>query len=104
MDKLITLHCDHMIAITNTKDSRHHKRSNHIIWGFVESGDVTIVKITSNDNLSNPFTKTQLSRSFERHIKSMKMRNMLHLHAWRKWEIVRIYALRLNTIYALRTF
>ena len=30
MDKLITLYCDNTVAIANTKDSTHHKRSKHI--------------------------------------------------------------------------
>ena len=53
----------------------------HIIRGFVESGDVAVVKIASEDNLADPFTKTLVARSFERHIESMRIRNMLHLLA-----------------------
>ena len=87
MDRLITLYCDNTEAIVNTKDSRHHKRSEHIdrkyhiIRGFVESGDVAMVKIASEDNLIDPFTKTLVARSFERHIESMGMRNISHLLA-----------------------
>lgn len=87
MDKPITLYCDNTAAIANTKDSRHHKRSKHIdrkyhlIRGFVESGDVAVVKIASEDNLADPFTKTLVARVFERHIESMGMRNMSHLLA-----------------------
>ena len=85
MDRPITLYCDNTTAIANTKDSRHQKRSKHIdrkyhiIRGFVESGDVAVVKIASEDNLANSFTKTLVARSFERHIKSMGMCNMSHL-------------------------
>ena len=85
MDRLITLYCHNMAAIINTKDSRHHKRSKHIdrkyhiIIGFVESGDVAVVKIASEDNIADPFTKTLVARSFERNIESMGMRNMSHL-------------------------
>ena len=87
MDKPITLYCDNTAAIANTKDSRHHKRSKHIdrkyyiIRGFVENGDVAVVKIASEDNLAYPFTKTLVAKSFERHIESMGMRNMSHLLA-----------------------
>ena len=87
MDRLITLYCDNTVAIANTKDLRHHKRSKHIdrkyhiIRGFVESGDVTVVKIASEDNLTDPFTKTLVVRSFERYIESMGKRNMSHLLA-----------------------
>ena len=85
MDRLIILYCDNTVVIANTKDSRHQKRSKHIdrkyhiIRGFVESGDVAIVKIASVDNLAYPFTKNLVARSFERHIESMGIRNMSHL-------------------------
>lgn len=87
MDKPITLYFDNTIAIANTKDSRHHKRSKHIdrnyhlIRGFIESGDVAVVKTASEDNLTDPFTKTLVARVFERHIESMGMCNMSHLLA-----------------------
>ena len=87
MDRPITLYCHNTAAIANTKDSRHHKRSKyidrkyHIIRGFVKSGDVVVVKIASEDNLADPFTKTLVARSFERHIESMGMYNMSHLLA-----------------------
>ena len=87
MDRPITLYCDNTAAIADTKDSRHHKRSKHIdrnyyiTRGFVESGDVAVVKIASEDNLADPFTKTLVARSFERHIESIGMRNMSHLLA-----------------------
>ena len=76
MDWPITIYCDSMGAIVNTKDSRHHKRSKHIdrkyhiVRGFVESDDVTVVKIMSEDNLTAHFTKTLVARSFERHVES----------------------------------
>ena len=85
MDRPITLYCDNTMAIANTKDSWHHKRSKHIdrkyhiIKGFVESGDVAVVKVASEDNLADPFTKTLVARSFERHIESMGMHNISHL-------------------------
>ena len=77
MDRPITLYCDNTAVIANTKDSRHHKRSKHIdrkyhiIRGFVESGNVAVVKIASDDNLANPLTKTLVAMSFERHIEIM---------------------------------
>ena len=81
MNRPITFYCDNTSAIANTKDSRHHKRSKHIdrkyhiIRSFVESGDVAVVKIASEDNQADPFTKTLVARSFERHIESMGIRN-----------------------------
>ena len=81
MGRAIILYYDNTEAIANNKDSRHHKRSKHIdrkyhiIRGFVESGDVTVVKITSEDNLANPFINTLVAMSFERHIERIGMRN-----------------------------
>ena len=71
MDRPITLYCENTAAIANIKDSRHHKRSKHndrnyhIIRGFVESGDVAVVKLAPEDNLADPFTKTLVARSFK---------------------------------------
>ena len=110
MDMPITLYCDNTVAIANTNDSRHHKRSKqidrkyYIIRGFMENGDVTVVKIASEDNLADPFTKTLVARSFERHIESMGMRNMSHLLTQGKWEIVRFCALGLDTFDVFTTF
>ena len=42
---------------------------------------MAMVKIALEDNLANPFMKTLVVRSFERHIVSMMMRNMSHLLA-----------------------
>ena len=87
MDKAIVLYCDNSAAVANTKDPRHHKRSKHIdrkyhiIRGFVESGNVTVCKIASEDNLADPFTKTLAARRFEEHVEGMGMCNMSHLLA-----------------------
>ena len=40
---------------------------------------MVVVKIASEDNLADPFTKTLVARSFERHIENMGVRNMSHL-------------------------
>ena len=85
MDKAITLYCDNSAAIANTKESRHHKRTKHIdrryhiIRGYVMEGMVDVCKIASEDNLADPFTKTLVARSFERHVEAMGMRDKTHL-------------------------
>ena len=67
------------MAVGNTKYSRHHKRSKHIdkkyhiIRSFVKSGNVVVIKFASEDNVVDPFTKTLVASSFERHIESMGM-------------------------------
>ena len=85
MDRPMTLYCDNSAAIANTKESRHHKMSKHIdrkfhvIREFVESGFEAICKVASEDNLADPFTKTLVARSFEKHVEAMGMRSMSHL-------------------------
>ena len=37
-----------------------------------------VCKIASEDNIADPFTKTLVTRSFERHVEAMGMRNMAH--------------------------
>ena len=47
----------------------------------MDSGDVAVIKITLEDNLAEPFTKTLVAKSFERHIESIGIRNMSYLLA-----------------------
>ena len=87
MDKAMVLYCDNSAAVASTKDPKHHKRSKHIdrkyhiIRGFVESGNVMVCKITSEDNLADLFTKTLVAKRVKEHVKGMWMRNMSHLLA-----------------------
>ena len=87
MDKAMVLYYDNSAAVANTKDPRHHKRSKHIdrkyhiIRGFVESGNVMVCKIASEDNLADPFTKTLVARRFDEHVEGMGIRNLSHLLA-----------------------
>ena len=64
MDKPIVLYCDNSGAVENSKEPRSHKRGKHIernyhlIREIVHRGDVAVMKIESQDNLADPFTKT----------------------------------------------
>ena len=59
----IILYCDNNGAIAQSKDLRNHKCGKHIEWKYhlireiVQSGDVTVTKVASADNLAVPFTK-----------------------------------------------
>ena len=87
IDKPITLYCDNSAAIANTKESRHHKRTKHIdrkyhmIREYVEQKLIDVCKVASEDNVADPFTKTLVAMSFERHVEAMGMHNMAHLLA-----------------------
>ena len=85
MDKAITLYCDNSAAIANTKESRHHRRTKHIdrkyhlIREAVGDKIVDVVKIASEDNLADPFTKALVARVFDKHVEAMGMQCMTHL-------------------------
>ena len=64
MEKPFDLYYDNSGAVANSKEPRSHKRGKHIerkyhlIREIVHRGDVAVMKIASEQNLANPFTKT----------------------------------------------
>ena len=76
----ITLFCNNSGAIAQSKDPRNHKngkhieRKYHIIRDIVARGDVVVAKIESANNLADPFTKALPQRTFESHLKGMRVR------------------------------
>ena len=76
----ITLFCDNNGAFAQSKDPRNHKkgmhiqRKYHIIRDFVTREDVVVAKIDTATNLVDPFTKTLPQRTFESHLKGMRVR------------------------------
>ena len=85
MDKPLTLYCDNSGAVANSKEPRSHKRGKHIerkyhlIREIVHRGDVTVMKIASEDNLADPFTKTLSVEKFDRHFEGLGLRDMSFL-------------------------
>ena len=85
MDKPIVLYCDNSGAVANSKEPRSHKRGKHIerkyhlIREIVHRGDVDVMKIASQDNLADPFTKTLPAKSFEGHLSGMGLKDMSHM-------------------------
>ena len=77
MDKPLTLYCDNSGAVANSKEPRSHKRDKyierkyHLIREIVHRGDISVVKIASEDNLADPFTKTLPERVFNKHLLGM---------------------------------
>ena len=63
-DRPITLYCDNSGAIAQSKEPRYHKKQKHIerkyhlIRDIIERRDTVVTKITSEENLAEPFTKT----------------------------------------------
>ena len=85
MDKSIVLYCDNSGAMANSKEPRSHKRGKHIernyhlIREIVHRGDVAVMKIASQDNLVDPFTKTLPAKSFEGYLSGMGLKDMSHM-------------------------
>ena len=88
MDKPLTLfcdNCDNSGTVVNSKEPRNHKRSKHkhhkyhAIKDFVKTQEVSVMKIASENNLADPFTKTLPAKTFESHIEGMGLRDMSHL-------------------------
>ena len=77
---LITLYCDNSGALAQSKERRNHgkgkhvKRKYHLIQDIVQHGDVTVIKIATTDNLTDPFTKALPQKIFERHLESLGLR------------------------------
>ncbi|XP_052490798.1 secreted RxLR effector protein 161-like [Gossypium raimondii] len=78
MKKAITLYCDNSVAIANTKETRSHRgtkhidRKYHLIREAVVEGIVNVLKVASEDNnLADLFTKTLVTRSFNKDIEDM---------------------------------
>ena len=55
---------------------KHIERKYHIIQDIEAQGDVLVAKITSTNNLVNPFTKALHQKTFESHLKGMGVRLM----------------------------
>ena len=85
MDKPIVLYCDNSGAVANSKEPRSHKRGKHIerkyhlIREIMHRGGVAVMKIASQDNLADPFTKTLRAKLFEGHLSGMGLKDMSHM-------------------------
>ena len=85
----ITLYCDISGAVSNSREPRTHKKGKHIerkyhlISDIMQRGDVVVTKITSANNLEDPFTKSLPAKTFDRHV------DVWHHGFESKWKIVR---------------
>ena len=85
MGKPLVLYCDNSGAVANSKEPRSHKRGKHIerkyhlIQEIVHRGDVAVMKIVSEQNLVDPFTKTLPERVFAVHLEGLGLREMSRL-------------------------
>ena len=85
MEKPLVLYCDNGGAVANSKEQRSHKRGKHIerkyhlIREIVHKGDVAVMKIASEQDLADLFTKTLPKRVFTGHLEGLGLRDMSHL-------------------------
>ena len=76
----LTMFCDNSGAVANSKEPQSHNKAKHIerkyhlIRDIVQRGDVMVVKIASENNLADPFTKALPQKSFDRHLEGMGVR------------------------------
>ncbi len=84
-EKPMTLYYNNSGAVANAKEPRSHKRSKHIerkyhlIREIVERGDVEVTKISTVNNLADPFTKALNGKVFEGHLEGLGIRDCTHL-------------------------
>ena len=74
VNEAIKLYCDNSGVMTNSKEPMSHKRGKHIkrkyhlIREIVYQGYINVMKISSENNLVDPFTKTLAEMTFNRHL------------------------------------
>nr|GEX23515.1 retrovirus-related Pol polyprotein from transposon TNT 1-94 [Tanacetum cinerariifolium] len=56
------------------KGARHFKRKYHYVRECIETGEIDIVKVHTDDNLADPFTKALAGPKLTRHARSMGLR------------------------------
>ena len=84
-DEPIILYCDNSGAVANSKEPRSHKRSKHIeckyhlIRDIVERGDGDVQKISTHDNIADPFTKALSIGVFEGHLEGLGLKDCTSL-------------------------
>ncbi|TYK23767.1 gag/pol protein [Cucumis melo var. makuwa] len=78
----ITLYCDNSGAVANSREPRSHKhgkhieRKYHLIRKIVHRGDVTVTKISSEENMADPFIKALTAKMFESHLHGLGLRGL----------------------------
>nr|GEW71348.1 hypothetical protein [Tanacetum cinerariifolium] len=76
-DYPIKMNFDNSAAIIMAKESgihkgaRHFKRKYHYVRECIETSEIDIVKIHTDDNLADPFTKALVGPNLTRHARSM---------------------------------
>ncbi|TYK26489.1 retrovirus-related pol polyprotein from transposon tnt 1-94 [Cucumis melo var. makuwa] len=78
----ITLYCDNSGAVANSREPRslkrekHIERKYHLIREIVHRGDVIVTKISSEQNMADPFTKALTAKVFESDVHGLGLRDL----------------------------
>ncbi|GJZ52262.1 retrotransposon protein, putative, ty1-copia subclass [Tanacetum coccineum] len=79
-DYPIKMNCDNSAAIIIAKESgiqkgaRHFQRKYHYVRECIKTGEIDIVKVHTDENLADPFTKALAGPKLTRHARSMGLR------------------------------
>ena len=81
-DDPVRVYCDNTGAVAQAKEPRSHPKSRHVLMKYhlvckiVERGEVVVERVTSEDNVADPFTKRLSIFVHEKHRESMGLRYM----------------------------
>nr|GEY82941.1 putative retrotransposon protein [Tanacetum cinerariifolium] len=76
----IEMNCDNIVVISMAKEprimkgARHFQRKFHYVYECVDTGEIEMVKVHTDDNLADPFTKALAGPKLTRHARSMGLR------------------------------
>nr|GFB03335.1 hypothetical protein [Tanacetum cinerariifolium] len=76
----IEMNCDNTAAISMAKEpgimkgARHFQRKFHYVRECVETGEIEMVKVHTDDNLADPFTNALAGPKLTRHARNMGLR------------------------------
>ncbi|GKB32354.1 retrotransposon protein, putative, ty1-copia subclass [Tanacetum coccineum] len=79
-DYPIKMNCDNSAAIIIAKESgiqkggRHFQRKYHYVRECIKIGEIDIVKVHTDENLADPFTKSLAGPKLTRHARSTRLR------------------------------
>ena len=78
----IVIFCDNSGAIAQAVEPRAHQRTKHIekkyhlIRDIINRGGIVLTKVTSAENVVDPFTKPLSQKVFEKYLESMGLKYM----------------------------
>ncbi|GJW03874.1 hypothetical protein Tco_1562730 [Tanacetum coccineum] len=76
----LNMYCDNSAAVHYAnepgvqKGARHYQRRYHYVRECVELGEIRILKVHTDNNLADPFTKTLSNRKLTQHVRGMGLR------------------------------